>query len=686
MSRPVRFSALLGVLVALLMVGLPLSLSSASAAPPPNWWEPTNRPVPDSQINVTGEPFKGVDANGDVDGFLEAHNHLFSNEAFGGRMICGKVFDAAGGIGSALKDCPEHYPNGLGALFEHVTGGDNGTHDPVGYPTFSHWPSYKSLSHQQNYYAWMERAWRGGVRIMVNDLVTNGLICSILPRDRGCNEMDAIRLQAQKTRELETYIDNMYGGPGKGWLRIVTSAQQAQQVVAQGKLALVMGVEMSEPFGCKQVLGVAQCSKADIDRGLDEFKALGVSSMFLCHKFDNALCGVRFDQGIQGVAVNAGQFLSTGTFWHTEKCQGPEADNPIASDDLVGEIGKLFPADPPNYDPSKRCNTRGLTALGEYALRGAMDRGLMIELDHMSVKAAHRALDILEQSAFPGVVSSHSWMDPGWHERIYALGGLVAQYGAGHDNSGTDSFVAEWAREAPLREQYDKAYAFGTDMNGVGGTNPPHTKGTPVTYPFTSVDGGSTLQRQTTGQRTWDVNVDGVAHYGLVPDWIEDLRLTAGQDIVEDLTGGAQMYLDTWQATTAWRKPANLAKGRAASASSTEWTLFSTLKPSRAVDGDTNTRWASNWSDNQWLRVDLGSARQVGRVSVEWEAAHARDYDVQVSTNGSSWTTVKSVRGGDGGLDVAKFGPVSARYVRLQMIKRATSYGYSVRELEVFAP
>ena len=135
MSRPVRFSALLGVLVALLMVGLPLSLSSASATPPPNWWEPTNRPVPDSQINVTGEPFKGVDANGDVDGFLEAHNHLFSNEAFGGRMICGKVFDAAGGIGSALKDCPEHYPNGLGALFEHVTGGDNGTHDPVGYPT-----------------------------------------------------------------------------------------------------------------------------------------------------------------------------------------------------------------------------------------------------------------------------------------------------------------------------------------------------------------------------------------------------------------------------------------------------------------------------------------------------------------------------------------------------------------------
>lgn len=665
-----------------LFVGLTLVITSAGSgsAGPSSWWEPTQRPTPDSQINVTGEPFQGTDANGDVRGFLEAHNHVFSNEGFGGRMICGLVFDPEHGIEGALKDCPEHYPNGIGAIFEHVTGGDDGTHDPVGYPTFNHWPAYDSLSHQQNYYAWMERAWRGGVRVMVNDLVTNGLICSLLPRDRPCNEMESIRLQAQKTQELQTYVDDMYGGPGKGWFRIVTSPAQAREVVEAGKLAVVLGVEMSEPFGCKQILGVAQCNKADIDRGLDEFKQMGITSTFLCHKFDNALCGVRFDSGTTGVAVNAGQFLSTGTFWQTEQCRGPETDNPIATEQLVGELKKLFPVILPGYDSTKRCNTRGLTALGEYALRGAMKRGMLVELDHMSVKAAGRALDVMEQAGYPGAVSSHSWMEPRWHERVYALGGLVAQYG-----HGAEQFVHEWQGEADLREEYDKAYAFGTDMNGVGGTAPPRGGDNPVEYPFTSFDGGSTLDRQTTGERTWDVNVDGVAHYGLVPDWIEDLRQVGGDAVVDDLAGGAQMYLDTWNATTAWRQQDNLARGRSASASSTEWTLFGTLKPARAVDDNRGTRWASRWSDDQWLRVDLGTTQPVGRVSVDWEDAHAADYDVQVSTNGSTWSTVAQVRGSDGGLDTVTFTPRGARHVRLRMIDRATRYGYSVYELEVYA-
>ena len=121
-------------------------------------------------------------------------------------------------------------------------------------------------------------------------------------------------------------------------------------------------------------------------------------------------------------------------------------------------------------------------------------------------------------------------------------------------------------------------------MNGVGGTAPPRNGN--VTYPFTSFDGGSILDRQTTGQRTWDVNTDGVAHYGLVPDWIEDIRLVGGSDIIDSLAGGAQMYLDTWGATRAWRASPNLAQGKGASASTTEWTLLGRLKPPKALDGD----------------------------------------------------------------------------------------------------
>ena len=51
----------------------------------------------------------------------------------------------------------------------------------------------------------------------------------------------------------------------------------------------------------------------------------------------------------------------------------------------------------------------------------------------------------------------------------------------------------------------------------------------------TNLDGRQTVQQATTGQRTWDFNKDGVAQYGLYPDWIEDLRKIAGDGIVEDL-------------------------------------------------------------------------------------------------------------------------------------------------------
>ncbi len=409
----------LGIVTLLLLVLAAALGPTPSAAAGGNWWDPVARPAPDSGIGVTGEPFTGTGAGGEVRGFVDAHNHIMSNEAFGGRLICGKAFSAEG-IADALEDCPEHYPDGSLAVFDFLTNGGDGRHDPVGWPTFADWPAHDSLTHQQNYYAWIERAWRGGQRVMVNDLVTNGVICSVyFFKDRGCDEMTSIRLQARLTYAMQDYIDGMYGGPGKGWFRIVTDSAQAREVIARGKLAVVLGVETSEPFGCKQILDVPQCDRADIDAGLDELHALGVRSMFLCHKFDNARCGVRFDSGALGTADNVGQFLSTGTFWRTEECTGPQSDNPIglasapAAEKRLPE-GVRVPA----YGEDARCNVRGLTELGEYAVRGMMKRHMMLEIDHMSVKATGRVLDLFEAESYPGVLSSHSWMDLDWTERV----------------------------------------------------------------------------------------------------------------------------------------------------------------------------------------------------------------------------------------------------------------------------
>ncbi|WP_327089990.1 dipeptidase [Nonomuraea sp. NBC_01738] len=482
-----------------------------------------------------------------VSGFIDAHSHLMSYEAFGGKLLCGKPFDP-GGISRALVDCLDHHPNGEAAWFENFTrtGSPVGTHDPTGWPTFKSWPANDSLTHQQAYYTWIERAWRGGLRIMVNDLVANRQLCEIYPlKSNSCDEMASIRLEAQRTYEMQDYIDQQNGGAGQGWFRVVKSPDEARAVIGAGKLAVVLGIETSEPFGCRQTLGIPHCTKAQIDRGLDEAYALGVRSMFVCHKYDNALCGVRFDSGTQGVIVNLGNLLSSGRFWQARTCTGPEHDNTITPAVLPPELARWLPpgVNLPVYGPGPHCNTRGLTSLGEYMIKGMMQRGMIVEIDHMSAKAAGQALTLLEGANYPGVISSHSWADPSYFQRIYRLGGMVTSYG-----HGAEGFANTWRETKPLRDAAGKpGFGYGLDANGLGPL-PGRRAGSAVGYPFASYDGSVAFDRQTTGQRTWDYNAEGVANYGLVPDWIEDIRSIAGPEFIQDMAQGAESYLRTWAA------------------------------------------------------------------------------------------------------------------------------------------
>ncbi|NUW35671.1 membrane dipeptidase [Nonomuraea sp. SMC257] len=515
-----------------LLATLPLAGTTATA-----------QAAPESDVGAVGQPPGSANP---VRGFVDAHSHLMANEAFGGSLICGKPFDLDG-IEHALVDCPDHQPDGSLAWFENFTrhGTPVGKHDPVGWPTFKDWPAHDSLTHQQGYYKWLERAWRGGLRIFVNDLVANRQLCEIYPlKHNTCDEMATLRLEAQRTFELQDYIDAQSGGPGQGWFRVVKSTAEARQVIATGKLAVVLGVETSEPFGCRQTWGIPHCTKAQIDRGLDEMYQIGVRSMFVCHKYDNALCGVRFDSGTTGVIVNIGNFLASGSFWNARTCTGAEHDNTIdPAGVLPPEVARWLPPGVglPVYPAAPHCNTRGLTSLGSYMVQGMMKRGMIVELDHMSVKAAAQTLDLLESAKYPGVISSHSWADPSYFRRIYRLGGMVTAYG-----SPADSFTAGWRTTKPLRDEFGHpGYGYGLDTNGMGPLPGPR-QGSAVTYPFTSLDGAVTLDRLRTGERVWDVNTDGVAHYGLVPDWIEDMRKYAGNEFAQDMLAGAEAYLKTW--------------------------------------------------------------------------------------------------------------------------------------------
>jgi hypothetical protein len=103
----------------------------------------------------------------------------------------------------------------------------------------------------------------------------------------------------------------------------------------------------------------------------------------------------------------------------------------------------------------------------------------------------------------------------------------------------------------------------------------------------------------------------------------------------------------------------------------------------RAVDGEVTTRWSSAFHDPQWLMVDLGAAAPLSRIRLNWEAAYAKDYEVQVSSDGSNWTTARRVTDAHGGVDEQELGQ-TARYVRVMGTRRGTPYGYSLWELEVF--
>lgn len=518
---------------------------------------------PEISVNVSGRPTGGVSSQQEVRGYIDAHTHGMAFEFLGGMVHCGRPWDAYG-VTVALRDCVDHEATlGKGSVLEAFLSGDLDGHDPVGWPTFKDWPAPASLTHEGTYYKWIERSWRAGQRILVNLLVENNQLCELYPlKKNSCNDMDSIRLQAQDMRRLERYIDAQSGGPGKGWYRIVTNPDQARKVINAGKLAVVMGIETSVPFDCSQKLGIPQCTKAQLDRRLSEVRRMGVSQMELVNKFDNALSGVAGDEGTTGQLVNFANFKETGSYWRMRTCnpQDPEVHDkdqialpstPLAQqqDSLFGAVAKVglglgvnMPMTPV-YPPAHHCNSMGLSDLGAYTIRGLAKRHMLFDPDHMSVRSRAAALDLIESMRYTGVLSSHSWSTVDAYPRILKDKGFIAPYAG--DSAG---FVAKWKRHlnwANPRTYW--GFGFGADINGLGAQgNPRSNNKNPVRYPFKGL-GGVIVGKQVSGQRVYDINKDGVSHYGLYPDWIEDLRKQAGSAIVKDLARGPEAYLQTWE-------------------------------------------------------------------------------------------------------------------------------------------
>jgi hypothetical protein len=516
---------------------------------------------PESQIDVVGDPHAGITPFQEVRGYVDAHTHGMAFEFLGGDAHCGKPWDKYGAP-YALVDCPDHtYTGGYGGVLEDFLSGEVG-HDPIGWPTFKDWPAPDSLTHEGTYYRWLERSWRGGQRILVNLLVENNQLCMLYPiKHNSCDDMTSIRLQAHDMYRMQNYIDAQFGGPGKGFYRIVKDPFQARRVINAGKMAVIMGIETSVPFGCTMKVDIPQCDIAQIDRQLDRVRRMGVRQMELVNKFDNALSGVAGDLGAIGPLVNTANFLETGSFWdmrHCEPADGQSHDNNQAAlpdisagqqDALFGAIAALGlpPLALPIYPPPDHCNNRGLTTLGEHTIRAIAKRHMIFDPDHMSVKARKSAINQVARLHYSGIVSSHSWSTPDSYPRIYQLGGFITPYAG--DSTG---FVKKWrAHVGWADKRFYWGIGYGADINGLGAQGDPRgaNVSNKVTYPFKGIN-GITINKQHAGRRVYDINKDGVAQYGLYPDWIQDLGKVAGKDgaaIEDDMARGAEAYLQMWE-------------------------------------------------------------------------------------------------------------------------------------------
>jgi hypothetical protein len=170
-----------------------------------------------------------------------------------------------------------------------------------------------------------------------------------------------------------------------------------------------------------------------------------------------------------------------------------------------------------------------------------MELGWIVNPDHMSQAAVDDTLTLLESRRYSGVISPHGWVDPGNWPRLWKLGGMAFP---GH--SATDAYVKDWKTYRPRETPFEFGWGYGADLGGLS-HQPDKAKEGSISYPFKSYDGRVTFDRQTTGERTFDFTKEGVSHYGLYADWLEDLRRVGGKQMADDMWAGAEAYLQMWE-------------------------------------------------------------------------------------------------------------------------------------------
>ncbi len=490
-------------------------------------------------------------------GYVDMHCHPRGDLAYGTELFYGAPY---GDITQALGSCSQdHSKNILRAQLAKQTETQNCAtwkDSKDGYPNFVTWPSWCSTLHQQMWVDWIERAHKlGGLNIMVALAVSNHCIASAA-KCPGPDDDEQVMLNCiQGIKDLVAH---------SSFMEIALTPADVRRIVANGKLAVILGSEMDNignfysPADHYNALFNPAPSNEQIQAELDKLWNLGLRYIFPVHLMNNVFGGSALIMS----TLNVANKFTTGYEYVPENVSTSETGiafhlvNPGVG---LNAVAKMFMPMllPKEINPRRKGNytfwdtipgyghrnSLGITERGRFAINYMMKKGFLIDIDHMSEKMTNEVLNMAMVNDYPvnsghneprGNAGTENGRTIKQYAQIKQLGGMV---GTGH-GANASAYVKTYRQVAQIMGY--SHVAIGTDVGGFSAL-PQRDTSIHVVY-------DSSFARCKTGNRSWDINTDGVAHYGLWPDYIRSWLL-AGMSAREMNTfmSSAEQFTEMWE-------------------------------------------------------------------------------------------------------------------------------------------
>jgi microsomal dipeptidase-like Zn-dependent dipeptidase len=561
-----------------------------------------------------------------IEGYADLHCHPMAHLSFGGATNGYSFFwgNPTEPLPRALSSCATAHSARRG-LWRFLTGRAGFLHPWVpwlveqewfqkGFESFASWPRPNTRIHQQMHIDGIYRTFHSGLKLLVASAVNNELLADAYHHGGAVDSSDDQNIEAQLEGIREMVKAN------SNWMAIVQTPEEARCTIENGKLAIVLGIEVDT------IVGQGLPRDTELDPGtatktVDYWWKKGIRLINPIHLADNALGGTaiynnRFNC-LNDYLTRKYARDSAEAFWDVEDAARRETTKDVRfllthkGDLLVRLYSLRYCLRYPRYIKQNgrvgHVNTRGLSTAGTEFIQAMMYRGMLIDVEHMSSLALEDTIEIAEKRRYP-LVSSHTALrrfavqrdlrktdEPGCaHEamrtdaelvRIRDLGGVLGLGGhAGiikgvkHDTDRSWSKIYNYA----VNTLKFKSVAIGTDMNGfaetpgprfrkdgIAGTGLKRVDDKDVTRALRYLDDHPAeadeapflekpIEKSCLGERKFDYNVDGLAHYGLLPDFVVDVGLS-----LKASGALAPLFSSAEALVTAWEKCVTVSKGYA---------------------------------------------------------------------------------------------------------------------------